>query len=117
MTFRNSGAKGEDFGNCHCYERLLNHMMDANETTRRCDSCDSCIAIFIHHLRLGDIVDVAATLRNCTLRDAIVQFHRNGVQYLTYHCFTLMPIDLVLKLPGTTILGKRNSKRCFIRWI
>jgi len=80
--FRNSGAN-EDFGNCHCYERLLNDMIDANEATRRCDSCDSCIAIFLHHLQLGDIVDVAATLRDCTLREAIVQFHRNGVQYLT----------------------------------
>jgi len=64
---------------------------------------------------LGHIVDVAAMLRDCMLREAIVQFHRNGVRCLTYHCFTLTPIDLVRKRLGTRILGKRNSKRSFIR--
>jgi hypothetical protein len=81
-AFRISKTHDGDSGNCHCRAGQSSHMMNTNELICRCDSCDTCIALFLHHLQLGDIVDIAALVRDCILRDAIVQFHRNGIQYV-----------------------------------
>jgi hypothetical protein len=54
-----------------------------------CDICDQCILNFFSRVRLSSVLDVSRVLREPELREAIVNFHRNGMQYII-HPYTLL---------------------------